>query len=167
MILSKLLLMGLLVFPPVTPNPIPVPKPKTVVFQVGESQYDIEEKKREAEQEAEQAKYEVNWSEGIATGYYDGKDKMNGETGITASGYNLDRGITFRGYNILASDKAFPLGTLIDVKLPDGTVLNCVVLDRGGAIRGNHFDIVFNTLEECLSFGKQKIEWQVVGKMGI
>lgn len=167
MILSKLILTGLLALSPVTPKPIPAPKPPEIVFHVGESEYDIEEAKVQAEQEAKQAEYDKNWSDGIATGYYDGKDKMNGETGITASGYNLDNGIYYKGYRILAGDQSIPFGTLLDIKLQDGEILHGIVLDRGGAIVGSHFDIVLNSLEECLQFGKQNIKWQRVGKMNL
>jgi 3D (Asp-Asp-Asp) domain-containing protein len=92
---------------------------------------------------------------------------MNGETGVTASGYNLDNGIRYQGYNVLAGDKTIPLGTLIDIKLEDGKIIHGVVLDRGGAISGSHFDIVMDSRNTALAFGRQEIEWQKVGSISI
>jgi 3D (Asp-Asp-Asp) domain-containing protein len=143
----KLLLMGGLLFP--TPQPIPVPKPAPIVFKVAPSKYDL------------------SWIAGQGTAYYNGHDRMNGETGITASGYDLDNGKIFKGYRVLAGDQSFPLGTLIDIKLSNGEVINGVVLDRGGSVHGYHFDIVFDNLEDCLSFGRQEIQWQEVGRIDV
>lgn len=129
-----------------TPQPIPEPKPERITFETSPSVYDR------------------SWGSGTLTSYYNGKDKMNGETGIVASGYDLDNGIYYRGYRILAADRSIPLGTLIDIKTKDGEILHGIVLDRGGAIKGNHFDMVFRSYEECIKFGRQRVEWQIITK---
>jgi 3D (Asp-Asp-Asp) domain-containing protein len=163
MIIKSVVLGWILLTSPV-PQPIPnlinldVPKPKPMVFHVTESEYEKSQK------EVTVTEHETSWKNGIATAYYNGKDRMNGETGITASGYNLDNGSHYMGYHILASDRNIPLGTLVDIKIND-EVLHCVVLDRGGAIVGHHFDLVLNGLEECVQFGKKEIQWQIVGKI--
>lgn len=155
-------LLGLMIFsspiPQPVPLPVPLPKPKPIVFQVGQSEH-------EKQMEADRLKYEQSWQHGTSTAYYNGKDVMNGETGITASGYDLDNGAYYRGYRILASTRSIPLGTLIDIKLGKGEILHCVVLDRGGNIKGSHFDLVLESKTDCLQFGVQDIEWQKVGKI--
>jgi 3D (Asp-Asp-Asp) domain-containing protein len=144
-----LLLSGMLLFPTPQADPIPVPKPKIIQFKIAPSEYDRA------------------WVNGIATAYFNGKDRMNGETGITASGYDLDNGIHYMGYRVLAGDRSIPLGSLIDIKLYSGQVIHGVILDRGGSINGNRFDIAFNDRAGCLDFGRQTVEWQRVGKIRI
>jgi 3D (Asp-Asp-Asp) domain-containing protein len=107
------------------------------------------------------SEYEKGWSSGIATAYYNGKDEMNGLLGITSSGYDLDEGSMYQGYHILATDDKFPFYTKIDIKV-NGEILHGIVLDRGGRIRGNRFDIVHRTKKESFQFGKQDITWKVV-----
>lgn len=111
---------------------------------------------------------EAKWHRGLATAYYNGKDEMNGILGITSSGYDLDNGYIYKGYRILASDKQYLFGTLIDIKLMDGTLIHGIVLDRGGAINGSgRFDIVFRNNSECINFGKQNITYKVRGKINV
>lgn len=156
MILKEVVLGWLLFHAPILPQPIHALEvhaieanpEKKIVFKQAASEYDL------------------SWKNGIGTGYYNGKDRMNGETGITASGWNLDAGIYFNGFRILAGDRSIPLGTLVDIKLADGEVIHGVVLDRGGAITSNRFDITFNSRSQCFQFGRQEIQWQEVGKIG-
>lgn len=108
---------------------------------------------------------EPTWINGEATAYYNGKDRMNGESGITASGYSLDNGILYQDYRILAADRSIPLGTLVELSLKDGRVLIGIVLDRGGMITENKFDIVHRTYNECMDFGRQQIKYRIVGKV--
>ena len=46
-----------------------------------------------------------------------------------------------------------PFGTIVEINGIEYTVE-----DIGGAIKGNHIDIFFDTHEEALQFGKQKAE---------
>jgi len=102
---------------------------------------------------------------GMATAYYNGKDRMNGESGVTTSGYDLDNGILFKGYRILASDNSIPFGTLVKLSFEDGSSITGVVLDRGGMITENRFDIVMRTKEECMDFGEKLIKYKIIGKV--
>lgn len=164
----KSVVMGWMLFVSPIPQPIPAPTPEVVHIHVGLSEHDKEvaaaELEHQKQVEAERLRYEQSWRSGIATAYYNGKDEMNGETGITGSGWNLDMGIIFHGYRILASDNSIPFGTLVDIKIND-EVIHGVVLDRGGSIKGNHFDLVLESKAECIEFGKQDIQWQIVGKI--
>lgn len=79
--------------------------------------------------------------------------------GITASG----KPVTANGGKFCAADKKYPFGTLViipgynnDKPVP--------VLDRGGAIRGEHFDVFFATHEEALNWGRKNLSVQIEGK---
>jgi 3D (Asp-Asp-Asp) domain-containing protein len=166
----RLILSGMLLIPtPDAPKPIPepilvkAPESEKVEFKVVPSKYEIEQKKREQKR----LKYENNFQPGTLTAYCNCKDTMNGETGITASGYPLDNGLTYKGYRILAADRSIPLGTLIDIRLSSGLILHGIVLDRGGAIHGSHFDIVGFSRKSAMKFGRQGMEWQRVGKLNL
>lgn len=162
----KLLLLGSIIV--ASPQPIPTPKPTPIEFKVGQSEYEKQVQEEHEQQVKEEAarklKEEQSWINGTATAYCNCKDVMNGETGVTTSGYLLDNGITFNGYRILASDRNIPLGTLVDIKIGE-EVLHGVVLDRGGAITGNHFDIVYPSRDSANAFGKQEMKYRIAGKV--
>lgn len=141
---------GLAPLPPVEKPP--VPKQFTTV----KSNYELAVEKQKRE--------EASWHQGSLTNYCNCKDKLNGETGVTANGYDLDNGIYYKGFRILASDKSIDFGTLISIRLADGTNFTGIVLDRGGAIRGSHFDMVAGSRKEALDFGRQRITFKVLGK---
>jgi len=65
---------------------------------------------------------------------------------ITASGHVIQPDDKF-----VAAPAKYPFGTIIDIpgygKVP--------VLDRGGAIVGNKFDVLFHTHQEALEWGRQ------------
>lgn len=65
---------------------------------------------------------------------------------VTASGHKIQNGDKF-----LAAPREYPFGTIIDIpgygRVP--------VLDRGGAITGNKFDLYFPTHQEALRWGRQ------------
>lgn len=121
----------------------------------------LKQKEIEAKKKAE----EESWINGVATAYYNGKDRMNGETGVTASGYDLDNGTTYKGYRILAGAKNIPLGTVVEIRLPDGSTMKGVVLDRGGAITSHRFDIVMETYQDCIRFGRRGIKYKIIGSV--
>lgn len=81
--------------------------------------------------------------------------------GITASGHEITLHDRF-----VAADKRYPFGTQMCIpgyrrmkSYPD----NCYpqrmkVLDRGGAIKGNHIDVYFDTHQEALEWGVQYLD---------
>ena len=70
--------------------------------------------------------------------------------GITASG----RPVSANGGKFVAADRAVPFGTMLVIPgYNDGRPVE--VLDRGGAIKGDHLDVYFPTHEEALQWGKQ------------
>jgi 3D (Asp-Asp-Asp) domain-containing protein len=70
--------------------------------------------------------------------------------GVTASG----RPVSFNGGKFVAADRALPFGTrLVIPGYNDGRPVE--VIDRGGAIRGDHVDVFFPTHEEARRWGRQ------------
>jgi len=74
--------------------------------------------------------------------------------GITASGYSVKT----NGMKLVAADTTLiPFGTKLSI--PDYDDSNIVpVLDRGGAIKGNHLDALFSTHEEALQWGVRELD---------
>lgn len=84
--------------------------------------------------------------------------------GFTASGHLIHKDDMF-----VAADKRYPFGTWmyvpgycrVSTKGCDyGTVMRHIVyvLDRGGAIKGNHIDVYFDTHQEALEWGVQYLD---------
>ena len=90
---------------------------------------------------------------GQLTGY--GPDCFGCKTGRTAYGYNVKDGNIF--YNdkqygrvrIVAADKKFPYGTILRITAPNlyDYSFVAIVLDRGGKIKDQKFDLLFESEE--------------------
>lgn len=113
-----------------------------------------------------EARPTTSWKSGSVTAYCNCHDSINGN-GTTYSGYDLGEGITFKGYRILSADSSIKIGTLIDIKLSNGDIIHAVVLDRGGAIHGSHFDLVLPSYEKAMDFGVQNMSWRKVGSIRV
>ena len=72
--------------------------------------------------------------------------------GITASGY-----IIRQGDKLIAAPRTFRFGTRIIIP-GYGSAL---VKDRGGAIKDNRLDVYFDTHQEALEWGRQKLQVQI------
>lgn len=74
--------------------------------------------------------------------------------GITASG------AAAKSYYTVAAGSAYPIGTVMYIPYfkdaPNGGWF--VVQDRGGAISNNRVDIYFDTVGECVQFGRRNLE---------
>ena len=87
-----------------------------------------------------------------ASAYTAAADECGKSDGITASGIPVQEGRT------LACPSRFPFGTTIFI---EGMGLY-VCEDRGGAIKGNRFDIYMKTKREAFAFGRRSlIAWVV------
>ena len=75
--------------------------------------------------------------------------------GITASGHKIEHGDTF-----VAAGSRYPFGTemLIPGYNNDAPV---VVLDRGGAIRGDKLDVFFNSHQQALEWGVRYLQVRI------
>jgi 3D (Asp-Asp-Asp) domain-containing protein len=89
---------------------------------------------------------------GNFSAYTAAADECGKSDGITASGVKVKEKIT------LACPPAYPFGTKIKIE----GVGTLVCEDRGGAIKGNHFDIYVETKKEAFAFGRRNLEAEVI-----
>ncbi|HBP01236.1 MAG TPA: hypothetical protein DD454_03435 [Candidatus Moranbacteria bacterium] len=94
-----------------------------------------------------QEKFTIN-----ASAYTAAADECGWNTGITASGIKVQEERT------LACPPEYPFGTIIEIE--GMGQYRCE--DRGGAIKGNHFDIYMVTKAEAFGFGRKNITAWVV-----
>lgn len=92
--------------------------------------------------------------------------KCNGCSGITASGYDVRRTITYKGLRIVAMSKDIPLYTIVNVKLTDGSEFKAIVLDRGGAIKRGKMDVLVATKSEAYRLGRQQAQVTILERGG-
>lgn len=76
-----------------------------------------------------------------------------GCSGITASGYNVKNTTTYNGYKIVAAGPQFPIGT----KMYIPGFGNAIVLDRGGAIKGNKLDLLVASNGQAYNWGRKNV----------
>jgi 3D (Asp-Asp-Asp) domain-containing protein len=87
-----------------------------------------------------------------ASAYTASADECDNDLGITASGLLVKKNLT------LACPPEFPFGAKVSI---DGVgTLRCE--DRGGAIKGNHFDIYVETKREAFAFGRRNLVAEVI-----
>lgn len=87
-----------------------------------------------------------------ASAYTAAADECGKNDGVTASGLKVAEKRT------LACPPAYPFGTKISI---EGVgELRCE--DRGGAIKGNHFDIYVETKTEAFAFGRRNLVAEVI-----
>lgn len=87
-----------------------------------------------------------------ASAYTAAADECGKSDGITASGKKVTEGRT------LACPKGYEFGTQIEI---DGMgTYTCE--DRGGAIKGNHFDIYMKTKSQAFAFGRRNLAARIV-----
>ena len=87
-----------------------------------------------------------------ASAYTAAADECGKSDGITASGLKVQRERT------LACPPNFPFGTRVAIE--GMGEFRCE--DRGGAIKGNKFDIYMETKNEAFAFGRQNLEAEVL-----
>jgi len=82
----------------------------------------------------------------LVTGYSSTVDQCDADPFTTASGTKVHLGT-------MACPPQYPFGTKIKIE----GVGNFVCEDRGGAIKGNHFDMWFPSRSEALQWGKKTV----------
>jgi len=87
-----------------------------------------------------------------ASAYTAAADECGKNDGITASGIQVQKSRT------LACPPEYPFGATIRI---DG-MGTYVCEDRGGAIKGNKFDIYMETKKEAFAFGRRNLTAQVI-----
>jgi 3D (Asp-Asp-Asp) domain-containing protein len=99
--------------------------------------------------------------DGVLTGY--GPD-CKGCSGKTASGYDVRNGniyfddVSYGNIRIIAADKKYPLGTIMRITVSNilDEPITAIVLDRGGAIKNNKVDLLYEAENSTQSIGRQK-----------
>lgn len=127
----------------------------------------IEAEKPKSEQELKNEKILAKWKEKQenmwnnlpeekftinASAYTAAADECGKNDGITASGIRVEEKRT------LACPPNYPFGAKISIE----GVGTLVCEDRGGAIKGNHFDIYVETKKEAFAFGRRNLLAEVV-----
>lgn len=87
-----------------------------------------------------------------ASAYTAAADECGKSDGVTASGVKVKKNRT------LACPPAYPFGARIAIE--GYGVYTCE--DRGGAIKGNHFDVYMETKQEAFAFGRRNLLAEVV-----
>lgn len=80
--------------------------------------------------------------------------------GITANGMKAQFGV------VAVDPKVIPLGTKLYIEATDGsswTYGYCIAADTGGAIKGNKIDLCYNTVGECIQFGRRSANVYILG----
>ncbi len=87
-----------------------------------------------------------------ASAYTAAADECGKSDGVTASGLMVTEKRT------LACPREYPFGTIVSIE--GMGEYRCE--DRGGAIKGNHFDIYVKTKSQAFAFGRQNLTAKVV-----
>ena len=83
-----------------------------------------------------------------------------GCSGKTRTGYDVRNTIYYNGMRIIASDTSvLPMYSIVKL---EGFSEKFIVLDTGGAIKGNKVDILFNSQSEAVKFGRRNIKLEVI-----
>ncbi|MEW9667867.1 3D domain-containing protein [Ammoniphilus sp. 3BR4] len=104
---------------------------------------------------ARSARKEGPWMNFTATWYTPAGGVGNGLT--TASGLKVSEQV------IAVDPSVIPLGSVIEVKYPDGRIERKLAADTGGAVKGQKIDIFCWERKEALQNGRQKIQVRIVG----
>lgn len=90
--------------------------------------------------------------------------QCEGCIGITKTGYDVRETIyTSEGLRIIAVDPSvIPLGSIVRVKLEDGTEFKAQALDIGSAIKGARIDVLVSTRKEAYRLGRQAAEIEII-----
>lgn len=101
------------------------------------------------------------WTTYEATAY---TARCRGCTGITKSGIDVRRTIVNEdGRRIIAVDpKVIPLGTAVEIRLADGTVIEGIAEDIGSDIKGARIDVLHATKADAYEFGRQDVELRII-----
>ncbi|MBC2267715.1 hypothetical protein HCB38_07805 [Listeria sp. FSL L7-0083] len=103
---------------------------------------------------------ETTWQTGEFTAYYPANNALQGGT-VTAKGDNLCDSLYYDSYQIVAAPPEIPFDTVLEIEV-DGQVIKAIVRDRGGAIKGNKFDVAMSNKTNAYEFGRKSGRWRIV-----
>lgn len=88
-----------------------------------------------------------------------------GCSGITKSGVDVRKTTLHEGKTVIAVDpKVIPLGSEIEIRLADGTIIEGIAVDTGGAIKGMKIDVLHATYDAAVTFGRQAVEVRIINE---
>ena len=103
---------------------------------------------------------EPEWLPFEATAY---TAKCTGCSGITKSGVDVRNTTEHNGRTVIAVDpKVIPLGTAVEIRLADGTIIEGIAEDIGSAIKGARIDVLHATYDAAIDFGRQIVEVRII-----
>lgn len=92
---------------------------------------------------------------------YYGRD-CRGCIGITATGINVQRTIYYNELRIVAVDPTIiPLGTIVEIKTPNEK-FKAFAADKGGAIKGHRLDILVESEEISVQYGRHDVQLRII-----
>lgn len=125
---------------------------------------ELDEKERrikELERRIEELQNQPEWTTFEATAYVADCD---GCSGITKTGYDVRNTVyTPEGLRVIAVDPAvIPLGSTVEIRLADGRTFKAKAIDVGGAINNYEIDILVDSYDKAIRFGRQAVELRVL-----
>lgn len=70
--------------------------------------------------------------------------------------------ITVDGRTIVATDPdVIAMGTTLTIRLADGTEIDAIALDVGGAIKGRKVDVLMANIHDAEQFGRQAVSIKI------
>lgn len=125
---------------------------------------ELNEKERrikELERRIEELHSQPKWSTFEATAYVADCD---GCSGITKTGYDVRNTVyTPEGLRVIAVDPAvIPLGSTAEIRLADGRTFKAKAIDVGGAINNYEIDILVDSYDKAIQFGRQAVELRIL-----
>lgn len=88
--------------------------------------------------------------------------QCKGCTGKTASGYDVTQTIYYEGYRVVAAPKTIAFNTKLKITYNDGTVIEAIVLDRGGDIGAKRLDLLVSDKKEAYRLGRQSVQVSII-----
>lgn len=102
------------------------------------------------------------WQPFEATAY---TSRCDGCTGITKSGVDVRQTTLYEGRTVIAVDPdVIPLGSELEVRLEDGTIIEGTAQDIGSSIKGERIDIIHATKSEARQFGRQAVDVRIIDR---
>jgi 3D (Asp-Asp-Asp) domain-containing protein len=128
--------------------------------ELNEKERRIKELERRIE-ELQKLQFQPEWTTFEATAYVADCD---GCSGITKTGYDVRNTVyTPEGLRVIAVDPAvIPLGSTVEIKLADGRTFKAKAIDVGGAINNYEVDILVDSYDKAIQFGRQDVELRIL-----
>lgn len=87
-----------------------------------------------------------------------------GCSGLTYSEYDVRNSSTYDGMKIIATDHSvIPLYSIVRIETKNGT-FKAIVLDKGGGIKNFELDLLVDSYEKAINFGRQEVVVTVLRK---